>query len=264
MPAYFVNWSLIQFQSFMLILMRVSTILFMMPMLNARNLPNLLKVGLALTVSLVLLPVVQVNAHLLPADPYSFGFFMIAELMMGLILGLSLQVIFAGIQMGGEIAGFQMGLSMAHLIDPQSGVDTPVLSQFQYILGLLIFLSIDGHHWFFRALLQSFQLLAPGEIHFGSGLYQHLLHLTGNIFVLAIKLAAPVMVVLILTQVALGILSKAVPQVNILITSFPLTIGLGLLFLGFSIDLFLPYFKALFEETGKGLVSTLLPLMQEK
>ena len=183
--------------------------------------------------------------------------------MIGLILSLSLKVIFAGIQMGGEIVGFQMGLSMAHLIDPQSGVSTPVISQICYLLGTLIFLSIDGHHWFFQALLQSFQLLAPGEIHIRSGLYQHLVGLMGYMFVIAIKIAAPVMVVLIFIQSALGILSKAVPQVNILLNSFPLTISVGLLFLMFSIDLFLPYFQALFEETSKGLVLTLLPLMQE-
>ena len=152
---------------------------------------------------------------------------------------------------------------MAHLIDPQSGVDAPVVSQVCYLLGTLIFLSIDGHHWFFHALLQSFQLLAPGEIHIRPGLYQHLVGLVGNMFVIAIKIAAPVMAVLIFIQSALGILSKAVPQINILLNSFPLTISVGLIFLGLAIDLFLPYFKSLFEETSKGLVATLLPLMQE-
>jgi flagellar biosynthetic protein FliR len=263
MPAAYLNWSLMQMQSLLLILMRVSPILFMMPVLSSRNLPHLLKIGLALVVSLVLLPLVKVNPDLFPTEPYSFGFFMLGEFMIGLVLSLSLKVIFAGIQMGGEMVGFQMGLSMAHLIDPQSGVDTPVVPQVCYLLGTLIFLSIDGHHWFFHALLQSFQLLAPGEIHIQPGLYQHFLNLTGNMFVIAIKIAAPVMVVLIFIQTALGIMSKAVPQVNILFNSFPLTISVGLLFLALAIDSLLPYFKSLFAEASQGLVSTLLPLMQE-
>ena len=262
MPVNILNWSLLQFQSFILILMRVSPILFMMPILSSTNVPNLLKVGLTLEVSLILLPLVKVNPHLLPSEPYQFGFFVVGELMIGLILGLSIKVIFAGIQMGGEFAGYQMGLSMANVLDPQSGLDTSVLSQFLYLVSVLIFLAIDGHHWFFRALFQSFYYLGPGEIHLQAGLYRHFLTLSGNMFIVAVKMAAPVMAVLLFTQIAMGILAKAAPQVNILMTSFPVTIALGLIFLGFSVELFLPYFKALFEEASQGLVSTLLPLMQ--
>jgi flagellar biosynthetic protein FliR len=187
---------------------------------------------------------------------------MAAELMIGLILGLSVKIIFAGIQLGGELAGFQMGLSLANVVDPQSEVNTPLLSQFLYLVSLIVFLAVDGHHWFFRALFQSFLLLAPGEIHLQEGLYRHFLGLLGSLFVVAIKIAAPVMAVLIFTQIGLGILAKAVPQINILITSFPLTLGIGLLFLALSIELLLPYFRHLFQETGRALVFTLLPLMQ--
>jgi flagellar biosynthetic protein FliR len=104
--------------------------------------------------------------------------------------------------------------------------------------------------------------LAPGEIHLQEGLYRHFLGLVGGLFVVAIKIAAPVMAVLIFTQIGLGILAKAVPQINILITSFPLTLGIGFLFLALSIELLLPYFRNLFHETGRALVFTLLPLMQ--
>ena len=262
MPAVLVNWSLLQFQALVLILMRVSPILFMMPVFSSRSLPNLLKAGLTLIVGLILLPLVQMNPRLLPSEPIQFGFLMAAELMIGLILGLSVKIIFAGIQMGGELAGFQMGLSLANVMDPQSEVNAPILSQFLYLLSLVVFLAIDGHHWFFRALYQSFLLLAPGEIHLQEGLYRHFLGLLTSLFVVAIKIAAPVMAVLIFTQIGLGILAKAVPQINILITSFPLTLGIGLLFLALSIELILPTLKNLFQQTGRELVFTLLPLMQ--
>ncbi len=242
--------------------MRVAPILFMMPILNSRNLPTLPKIGLTVTVSLILLPVVKIPGRVFPTEPLQFGFFLLAEMMIGFVLGLTIQLILAGIQMGGEFAGFQMGLSMAEVIDPQSGMNAGVLSQFHYLIGLLIFLSIDGHHWFFRALVQSFQLLQPGEVHLREGLYHHMIRLSGQMFVIAIKLAAPAMAVLILTQIGLAILAKAVPQVNILMTSFPLTIGLGLFFLALSLDLILPYFRGLMEEAGKGLVFSALPFMQ--
>jgi len=236
--------------------------LFLMPFLGSRNVPNLLKIGLTMTVSLILLPLVKINPQNLPSEPYQFVFLMIGELLIGFILGLSVKLIFSGLQMGGLLAGFQMGLGMANIINPQSGINEPLLSQFYYLLGILIFLSIDGHHWFFRALAQSFNLLPPGEIYLRFPLYDHLVSLAGNMFVIGVKIAVPVLAVLIFTQMALGILAKAAPQVNILMISFPLTIGLGFLILGLSLDLLLPYFRALFEESGKGLVFKLLPLMQ--
>jgi len=256
------NWSLFQFQSYLLVLMRVAPVLFMMPVLSSTNLPNLLKIGLTLTVGLIFLPWVRIDPALLPKDPYSFAFFLIAELMIGFILAFSVKIILAGIQLGGELAGFQMGLSLANVVDPASEINSPVISQFLYLMTLILFLAVDGHHWFFQAVGQSFLLLAPGEIHLQSGMHRHFLYLMANFFVIAIKISAPVMAVLIFTQIALGILAKAVPQVNILMTSFPITIGLGLLFLFFSLDLVFPYCEVLVQEAGKGLVSTLLPLMR--
>jgi flagellar biosynthetic protein FliR len=262
MQVDLLHWSLAQFQTFLLILMRVAPILFLMPLLSARNIPAMAKVGLTLTVSLILLPLVKMDPSAFPQDPGSFGAFLAAEISIGFFLGLAVKTIFAAIQMGGELVGFQMALSMAQVIDPESGMDSSAVAQLHYFLGVLIFLAVDGHHWFFRALVQSFHLLAPGEIHLRAGLFRALTALTGNMFVIAIKLSAPVMAVLFFTQIAMGILAKAVPQVNILMTSFPITIVVGLVFLGFSIEFFLPYFRSLFEETGRELTGTLLPLMQ--
>lgn len=255
------NWSLTQFQTFLLILMRVAFILFMMPLFGARNLPNLLKAGFTLSIGLLLLPVVKINAAFFPTEPFQFLFLMISECLIGFILGLSIKVVFAGIQLAGEFAGFQMGLAMAQIVDPQSGLDNTLMAQLHYFLGLLLFLSIDGHHWFFRALVQSFHLLSPGELYFKEGVYRYLLSLSGRMFLIGIKLAAPVTVILILTQVALGIIARTVPQVNVLMTSFPLTIGLGLIFLGLSLELMLPYLQGLFDESGRELSTVLLPLM---
>ena len=257
------SWSLSQFQALVLILMRVAPILFMMPLFNARNLPNLLKVGLALTVSLVLWNVVKIEDSFFPSEPFGFAFLMISEFMIGFLLGLSISLIFAGIQLAGEFAATQMGLAMANIMDPQSGFSSTLIAQFYYLTALLLFLAIDGHHWFFRALAQSFHLLPPGTWVLREGLYQHLLGISGKMFLIALNIVAPVMAILILVQIALGLVARMVPQVNILMSSFPLTIGLGLVFLGLSLDLLQVYLKTLLEEAGKGLVMTLLPLMRQ-
>ena len=261
MASNLFHWSLFQFQCFLLIVMRVAPILFMMPLLSSTSLPTLLKISFTLAVSLLLLPVVKIDVRNFPSDPYLFVTFMAAELMIGFILGLSVKLIFTGVQLAGEFAGYQMGLAMASILDPESGTDTTLLAQFYYLVGLLIFLAIDGHHWFIRALFQSFSVLSPGEIHLKPALYQHLILLSGKMFVIAIKLGAPIMAVLIFTQIGMGMMAKLVPQMNVMITSFPLTICLGFIFLGLSVEWMIPYLKSLFEESSRGLVETMLPLI---
>jgi len=256
------HWSILQFQSFTLVLMRVSPIIFLMPIFSGRQVPTLIKAGLTLTVSLILLPSVKIDPGHFPTDPYGLVYFMAAELILGFILGLSVKLVFAAVQLAGELASYKMGLAMANILDPQSETNNTLIAEFSYLFALLIFLLIDGHHWFFRALVQSFTAIAPGGLQLQGGVLPHFLKLSSDMFVIAVKLMAPIMAVLLLTQMALGLVAKMVPQVNVLLTSFPLTIGLGLFFLGLSVDLFGPYMRSLLEQAGMGLVRTLLPLLR--
>jgi len=261
METNFLAWSVHQFQIFLLIGMRVAFILFMMPILGTQYVPTAGKVGLTLTVSLILMPVVQIRPALFPSEPVYFVLLMVLECVIGFVLGLAIKMTFASVQLAGEFVGFQMGLSMAHTVDPQSGSDSTVIAQFYYFLALLIFLSCNGHHWFFQAVVQSFRLIPPGGLSVDEGLYQHFLSLLGKMILIGIKIAAPVMAILFLTQVALGIVAKMVPQINILMTSFPLTIGIGMIFIGLSLELLLPYLRVLLDESGREMVTVTLPLM---
>lgn len=255
------NWSLNQFQVWVIVLTRVASILFLMPLLGTRYVPMMIKVGLALVISLTLVPLVRVEVRGALFDPVGFVFYLTAELMIGLILGLAIKLIFAGIQLAGEFMGYQMGLAMASLFDPQSGMNSTVVAEFNYLLGLLLFFSIDGHHWFFKTLLESFREISPGGLQLKAGLFQYVVQLSGKMFVIAVKLVAPVTAIVLFTQIALGLTAKLVPQINLLMASFPLTIGLGLLFWMLSLELFAPYLKSLFDETGREMVGTVLPLI---
>jgi flagellar biosynthesis protein FliR len=260
--ANYFHWSILQFQSFLMILMRVTPILVMMPIFSGLTIPNQIKVGLSLVVTLILLPVVPMNPERFPAEPYGFLLLVITELMIGFLLALTMKLIFAGVQLAGEVAAYQMGLAMANILDPQSGVDSTLVAEFSYLMGLLIFLAIDGHHWFFKALGQSFTVIAPGGFHLQASLFPYFLKVSGEMFVIAVKLTAPIMAVIVFIQIALGVIAKTVPQMNVLITSFPITIGLGLFFWGLSFDLFWPYLRNLIDQAGQGMVYTLLPLMK--
>ncbi|MBM4339149.1 MAG: flagellar biosynthetic protein FliR [Deltaproteobacteria bacterium] len=258
----FSRWTADLFQTWLLVLMRVAPIVFMMPLFYSRNIPARVKAGLTLIISLALLPTVKVEMGRFPSEPLSFGFFALSELMIGFLLGFSVRLIFAGLQIAGELAGFQMGFGMAKVMDPQSGSESTVVTGFYYMIGLLLFLTVDGHHWFFKALAQSFQLLAPGEFEPREGLAQLFIRLSGKMFVLAIKIVAPILAIMMLVQIAMGIIARMIPQVNVLMTSFPVTISLGLIFLGLSVELFWPVLKNLLDESGRGLATTLLPLMK--
>lgn len=261
MSLALLNWSLNQFQAFIIVLTRVASILFLMPLLGTRYVPVMVKVGLALVVSLMLVPLVRVEVNGALFEPLGFIFYLIAELMIGLILGLTVKLIFAGIQLAGEFMGYQMGLAMASMFDPQSGMNSTVVAEFNYLLGLLFFLSLDGHHWFFKTLVESFREISPGTLHLRESLYTYFVALSGKMFVIAVKLVAPVTAIILFTQIALGLTAKLVPQINLLMASFPLTIGLGLLFWLFSIEMFAPYFQNLFDEAGREMITTVLPLI---
>lgn len=254
--AAFLNWTVQQFQAFILILVRVAGIIFMMPVLSAKGVPNITKIGLCLLVSLILLPLVHIAPAIATENILSLAILLVKELLLGFVLGLLLKLVFTGIQIAGQMMGFQMGFGVASVMDPQLGQETPLLSEIGYLVSLLIFLAIDGHHMFFKTLVYSFQVLQPGQISITVGTYERVLAASGGMFTIAVKTMAPVTAILLFIQVSLGILAKAVPQMNILAVSFPLTICVGLFFFGLSLQVMGPFFISAMQDG-----MNLLPVM---
>jgi flagellar biosynthetic protein FliR len=242
-----------QLRIFMMVLLRCSVILAVMPFFGSRNWPALAKAGLVLMLALAIFPVVRSQAadwpH--PRDVLDLALLAISEGMIALVLGLTVNLIMAGIQMGGQLVGFQLGFGIANVIDPQSGAQVSILSQVAYLVALLVFLNLDGHHWFIRALADSFNTVRPGTFVLSSGLLQQTLDLGAQLFSLAIRIVAPAVAALLFVHTALGIIAKAVPQINVLLMSFPITIGVGLFFFGLSLSL-LANFMDGFVGTGLG------------
>ncbi len=252
----FLHWTLAEFQALILILVRVAGVIFLMPVIGTKTVPNMVKVAMSLVVSLILVPVVHVDPSSLPDAVFPMAGLLVNELFLGLTLGLVLKLVFTGLQLAGQMIGFQMGFGVANIMDPEMGEESPVLAELGYLIALLMFLAINGHHLFFQTLMYSFGVLRPGEITLSQGVYQKMLGCSGGMFVTAVKLMAPTMAILLLSQVALGILAKAVPQMNLLILSFPLTICLGLFFFGLSLQMMTPFFVKAVREAAN-----LLPLM---
>jgi flagellar biosynthetic protein FliR len=131
------------------------------------------------------------------------------------------------------------------------------VAQLKNLIAMLIFLAINAHHWFLRSLVESFRLVPPFGFHYSASLMEYLMQLGGNMFLIAIKVGAPVMVALLLTSVALGLVARTVPQMNIFIVAFPLKIVIGLLFLAFSLPYLLSFLKHLFGGLGNDILMLL-------
>lgn len=248
------NVSLIQIQGFLLIFLRVGAILFSAPIFNYQGAPTLFKIGLAISISFLLYPLVKLNLNGFDMPLVIFFLMVASEIALGLIIGFAMQTIFVGVQLAGQIAGFQMGLSIVNVIDPSSNMQVPILSQFLNLFAMLVLLSTNAHYWFIKALTESFLMVPPLGYHINSGLIPPILTLVGNIFVIAIKASAPIIVSLLLTTVALGILAKTVPQMHIFIVAMPLKIIIGLIFLGLTMPFLAAFLNDLFSGFGSDIV----------
>ena len=219
------------------------------PVFDSKSIPLFFKIALAFTTSLALFPILEVEPLPLITNFFAMGVSVAGEILLGLVIGFSIKLIFAGIQLAGQLAGYQMGMALANVMDPSSSQQVPLLAQFNNLVALLIFITINAHYWFIRALAHSFQLVPPLNVNFSGSLMEHLIKMSGNMFVIGIQIGAPVIAALLITSVTFGLIARTVPQMNVFIVAMPLKIAVGLLFLGFS----LPYFSAFLEKIFNGL-----------
>jgi flagellar biosynthesis protein FliR len=236
---------------FILVLARVAAILFGVPFLQSRSVPVLVKVGLAFSVSWVLLHRLDISAPSINMSPVTLAIGIGSEVAVGLIIGLMVQLIFTGVQLAGQIAGFQMGFAIANVVDPASSLQIPMLSQFLNLFAFMVFLSLNIHYYFIKALVDGFETIPLLGARFNGNLYQLIMGITGQAFVIAVQVGAPVMVALLLTSVALGLVARTVPQMQIFIVAMPVKILLGLIFLGLSLPYITNFLNVAFQHLGE-------------
>jgi len=221
-----------------------------MPIFKSKSIPVLFKFGLALAASIILFPLLDLKVFPVLTNLGNFAVGAIGEILLGITIGMAVNLIFVGLQMAGQISGYQMGLALARVMDPSAGQQVPLLAQFFQLFAFLIFLSINAHHWFLMALAESFQLVPPFGFKISGSLIEQLIHIAGNMFVIAIKVGAPVIAALLLTSVAFGLIARTVPQMNVLFVAMPLKIIIGLLFIGFSLPYLSSFLKTVFSKLG--------------
>jgi flagellar biosynthesis protein FliR len=223
---------------FMLVLSRVAGIFAALPVFGGRVVPMRIKAIIVFMVTLVCFPTLSITLPEMPSNTFSLGLLALSEVMVGLTLAFITQIIFAAVEFSGQIIGMQMGLTISSILDPSRGAQVQIMSVVQTLFTTLIFLSLSIHHLFIRAIVDSFTAIPLGGWRLSSELLNFLVMRTADIFIIGIRLAAPVMVTLLLTTVALGIMARAFPQMNIFMISLPLNVGLGLTILGSTLVIF--------------------------
>lgn len=244
---------------FIVILVRTAVILSALPLLGGRSVPARIKVGLAAVVAFLLMPVVTFTLPPNWLEPGNLVMALGAELFVGLVLGLALRMIMTAVELAGSVMGFQVGFAMAGVLDPVTQVETPVFGQLLTILATLLYFQVDGHHLVLLALGSSFTLIPPFGAHLGAPLLTDMTGVIQRTYDTGLKLAFPVMAATFLVHATMGILGRLVPQMNVMLTSFPITIAVGLLVLGLG----LPFIALVFQDSIVGMEAVLWDLLQD-
>lgn len=246
-----------EYKTFFLILTRVSIILLMFPVFNAKVIPTLSKIGLAFIVTIILFPVIDSKTVLYPDTIFGLARLIAAELIVGMSLGLLVQIFFEGIKMMGQLVGFQTGFAITNIIDPHSGMQVSIFSNMAYLVALIIFLLLNGHHILLSAIKESFELMPIGSLGLNNGLFKEMINVSGDMFIVAIKIGAPAIAALLFTKVAFGLITKLMPQMNIMIVAFPVQIFIGLIFFGISLNLLIGFVERYIEGLNPLLINAM-------
>ncbi len=220
--------------SALLVLLRVSVLMLFMPVLGHNLVPPQVKIGLIALISLLLYPVVSPVLPHMPTSPLMFALIAGREILLAGMLAMLAQLIFSAVALAGQVLSYQMGLAIANVFDPATSAQTAVVSQFATILAMFAWLTSGAQHAFLLALADSFRLLPIGQPwHFGG--WEMLSVAASDMFVLALRMVAPMLLLLLFLYVALGLLSRAVPQIQVFFVSTPLTVAVGLLVFAFAL-----------------------------
>ncbi|OGP15063.1 MAG: flagellar biosynthetic protein FliR [Deltaproteobacteria bacterium GWA2_54_12] len=252
------NYMLANYSTFIFVLARTGSILMTAPIFSAFNIPMQVKLGLILLLALLLTPLAPVVAA-----PQTFtGIIMglAGELMIGAAVGLAIKFVFTGIEYAGQVASFQMGIGMASAYDPINSAQVTVLGKLMSILTLLIFLTVNGHLMVIMALEKSFEVIPPYGFTLSGTLMDSLIIFSREIFILGLKFSAPVVAILIFVNLAMGIMARTVPQLNMFAIGFAVTISVGFVMILISMPVFEDAAISVFDRMWQG-VDNLLRVM---
>ena len=227
-------------------LSRILALVATAPLLGNPSVPVRTKLGLSILITLLVAPTLDELPQVEPASEIGL-LILLQQVIIGTAIGFTMRIVFVAIEMAGEIIGLQMGLGFATIIDPQNSGQIPLIGRFLGLIASLAFLAIDGHLIMLALISQSFSTLPIGTTGISTPIFGALANWGKEIFLSGLQLSLPVLAALLMTNLTLGILSRAAPQLNIFAVCFPLTLAVGWLVLALAFPYFTPILEHLFQ-----------------
>lgn len=239
------EWSAV----FLLTFVRISAAIAPMPLFGAPGVPSQTKIGLALLLSLMVLPLTAE-----PANPVSSNLLVLAsmigsEVLVGLAIGIAVSMVFQALEMSAQVVGVQMGFSIGEVFDPMTGGRVTTVEQFYRIVATLVFFAVNGHYLVIGGLLRTFDVVPAGTADLSLIAGDRVLPFFISLFVVAIRVSLPVVGALLMTDLALALVGRTVPQMNVLVVGFPIKIGVGMLVLVVSMPLMVSFMGSVFGQS---------------
>jgi flagellar biosynthetic protein FliR len=233
--------------SVLVIGLRVSGLVLFAPFFGSAVIPPRIKAVLVIAITAVLYPVYSPHLHVVTLSHWPV--LVASETVVGIAMGVATNAVFEGAQMAGQILSVQMGYSLVNILDPNTQVDSTVVSFFHQSMAMLIFLGLDVHHWILRAVAHSFEYLPPGSATLNPMFLQALLHEGAIVLDLGIQIAAPVLSATLLADVVLGLIGKASPQMPLMLLGPAVKSMLGVTVLGITMRFWPHLFERYFSES---------------
>lgn len=233
----FINFTADKIQVLILVIIRTSGIFILAPIFGDRMLPTQIKVGLAILLSLLLVPTFDMSSVPVAESLWQLAGMAFHELFVGMLIGMFFMLLFWAAQMGGSLVGYQIGFAMVTVLDPSTKNQVSIIGRFWFIIAALFFLSINGHHLIISALADSYRVIPVATADISGTIGEVMIRYTAYVFVLALKIASPIMITLFLTDVSLGTVAKLMPTMNVFFVGFPIKIGVGLTVMAISLPI---------------------------
>ena len=247
---------------FLLMLTRCSGIFMIAPFFGSLNIPVMVRAAAAFLFAVVLFPVVDgLGPVEAPTSVLMYTAAVLEELFIGWLIGFVAYVCFSAIHMAGKVMDMQVGFAIVNVMDPTSGQQIPLIGSFLYNLGIIVFLVTNGHHMIITALAESFRVVPLLTMQPNLSLTMIMVNFTNGVFVTGMKIAMPVTFAILLVNVALGILARTMPQMNIFVVGIPLQLMVGVGILAMLLPFYVMFLGGMFDEMY-GKISIALQALQ--
>ncbi len=238
-----------QFETFLLVFLRVTSMLYIFPVFSAPQIPTMVRLGLGTIISFLLYRIVPV-VHL-SNGVYDLAIAAASQVVLGMIVGFVASLVFTGIQFAGELIDLQIGFAIANVINPQTQQNITIVGEFQLAIATLVFLATDSHHFLIQGIAGSFSLVPLPYITLDPSLAGNVTLFFTQAFLIVFRIAAPVVAALFLTNVALAFMARVAPQMNVFVIGLPIQVGVGLVMMAISIPLMATVGPELFQTVAQ-------------